>query len=155
MQLYPDFKDLLTAFAGAGVRYLVVGGYAVSFHHRPRTTKDLDLWIDASGENRERLVKALATFGVPPGLLAEIRAMGPTEIVYFGKPPLRVDLIASLAGLDFERAFEQRIQTTWEDVPVSIIGKADLIASKRNAGRPQDREDLRGIEGTRRTRRKR
>lgn len=143
------------AFAAAGVRYLVVGGYAVSFHHRPRTTKDLDLWIDASDENRERIAQALTKFGVPAGLLAQVRSMGPTEIVYFGKPPLRVDLIGSLAGLDFEDAFAQRIETTWEGVPVSIVGKTELIASKRAAGRPQDREDLRGIEGGKPARKRR
>jgi hypothetical protein len=152
MKISPDFRDLLTAFADSGVRYLVVGGYAVSFHHRPRTTKDLDLWIDGSDENLERTAKALAVFGAPPGLIAEVRSMKPTEIVYFGKPPLRVDLIRSLAGLDFDTAFDQRVEATWDDVPVNIIGKAELIASKRAAGRPQDREDLRGL---RRSKRKR
>lgn len=62
MLLSPDFKDLLTAFGGAG---------------------------DASPENRERVVRALATFGVPAGLIALVRSMGPGEIVHFGKPPLR------------------------------------------------------------------
>lgn len=143
------------AFAAAGVRYLVVGGYAVSFHHRPRTTKDLDLWVDASDENRERIVTALAKFGVPAGLIAQVRSMGPNEIVYFGKPPLRVDLLGSLAGLDFDRAFEHRIEATWEGVPVRIVGKSELIASKRAAGRPQDREDLRGIEGVKSAKRRR
>lgn len=152
MKLYPDFKDLLTACAAAGVRYLVVGGYAVGYYNRPRTTKDLDLWIDGSDDNRERLGKALASFGVPPGLIAQVRSMAPDEIVYFGKPPLRVDLIRSLAGLDFDKAFEQRVEATWEGVTVNIVGKAELIASKRAAGRPQDRQDLRGLDGPKRKR---
>jgi len=152
MTLSPDFKDLLTAFGAAGVRYLVVGGYAVGYHHRPRTTKDMDLWIDNSPDNRERLLSALATFGVPAGLIAQVRSMGPDEIVYFGKPPLRVDLIASLAGLDFNKAFEQRVEATWEGVRVNIVGKSELIASKRAAGRPQDRLDLKGLEGPKRRR---
>lgn len=152
MMVYPDFRELLTAFAAAGVRYLVVGGYAVSFHDRPRTTKDLDLWIDGSAENLDRVAKALAAFGAPPGLIAEVRSMGPTEIVYFGKPPLRVDLIRGLADLDFDDAFSRRVDTTWEGAPVSIVGKAELILSKRAAGRPRDRQDLRALEGSRRKR---
>lgn len=137
MKLSPDFRDLLTAFGEAGVRYLVVGGYAVGYHHRPRATKDLDLWVDSSLDNRERIAAALATFGVPPGLLEQVRSMQPDEIVYFGKPPLRVDLIASLSGLDFDDAFQRRITVPWEGVAVNVVGKADLIASKRRRETPR------------------
>ena len=54
MEIYPDFRDLIGAFAAADVRYLLVGGYAVGFHGRPRFTKDLDLWVDDSEENLRR-----------------------------------------------------------------------------------------------------
>jgi len=67
MEIYPDFRDLIGAFAAADVRYLLVGGYAVGFHGRPRFTKDLDLWVDDSDENFGRLEKALAQFGAPAG----------------------------------------------------------------------------------------
>lgn len=40
--MYPDFKELLSRFNAHKVKYLVVGGYAVSFHAQPRATKDLD-----------------------------------------------------------------------------------------------------------------
>src|ERR1035438_6273762 len=49
-QMYQDYKDLLSAFHAHGVRYLIVGGYAVIFHAQPRFTKDIDLFIGAPGE---------------------------------------------------------------------------------------------------------
>lgn len=61
MNLGPDFKDFLRAFADAEVRYLLVGGYAVSFHARPRFTKDLDVWVEDSARNLERVERASAT----------------------------------------------------------------------------------------------
>ncbi len=152
MRVSPDFRDLLTAFADSAVRYLVVGGYAVSFHHRPRATKDLDLWIDARPDNLERIARALAAFGAPVELIEQVRTVRPTEIVYFGRPPLRVDLITSLGGLDFDAVFQDRVETTWDGVPVHIISREGLIASKQAAGRPQDRQDLRGLRPTKRKR---
>lgn len=42
--LNPDFKAFVSALDARGVRYMVVGGYAVAFHGYPRYTKDLDIW---------------------------------------------------------------------------------------------------------------
>lgn len=50
----PDLVEMLSAFADAGVQYLVIGGPAVSLHARPRSTKDLDVWLDAAPDNIER-----------------------------------------------------------------------------------------------------
>ncbi len=66
-----DFRDLFLAFSVAEVRYLVVGAHAVSFHARPRFTKDLDLWVDPTPENAERVFAALREFGAP---LADVMA---------------------------------------------------------------------------------
>ena len=63
MSLHDDFRDLLAAFADHGVRYLLVGGYAVAFHGKPRFTKDIDLWIDDQADNLDRACGALVAFG--------------------------------------------------------------------------------------------
>jgi hypothetical protein len=60
-----DFKELLKIFADAKVEYLIIGGYAVAKHAEPRYTKDLDIWIDNSRENAERVYHALKEFGAP------------------------------------------------------------------------------------------
>jgi len=66
MSLQTDFRDLLEAFAAEDVAYLLIGGYAVAFHAEPRFTKDLDLWLEDTTENLERVRRALESFGAPP-----------------------------------------------------------------------------------------
>ena len=57
--MFEDLKELLSVFNAHGVRYLIVGGYAVSFHAQPRATKDLGLFIKADLENAQLAHKAL------------------------------------------------------------------------------------------------
>jgi len=153
MALHPDFRDLLSAFAREQVRYLLIGGYAVSFHGRPRFTKDIDLWIAGDAENLTRVHAALTLFGAPPSVLQDLAALGPDEILYMGKPPVRVDLLRSIPGADFDEAFTRRVETEWDGVPVLVIALDDLIAAKRAAGREQDRLDVIALERARAQRR--
>ena len=57
IHLFPDFRDLLEAFVASGVEFVLIGGYAVIFHGRPRATKDLDILVGTEGENLERLAR--------------------------------------------------------------------------------------------------
>ena len=63
--MYQDYKDLLSAFHAHGVKYLVVGGFAVIYHSQPRFTKDMDLFIKADPANAQATYVALAEFGAP------------------------------------------------------------------------------------------
>ncbi len=92
---------MLTAFADSRVRYPVVGGHAVGVHARPRTTKDLDIWLDAAPENIARACAALRAFGVPEALGEDLRTASPDEIVWMGRPPARVDLLMTIPGVAF------------------------------------------------------
>jgi hypothetical protein len=141
-----DFVDLLTEFAAAEVLYLVIGGYAVGFHDRPRTTKDLDLLIEDTVENTERACQALSSFGAPRDVLDNLRTAGSDEIVWFGSPPSRIDLLKSAGGVDFARAYARRAQMTAGALDVSIVGLEDLIAMKAAAGRDQDLVDLKRLQ---------
>jgi predicted nucleotidyltransferase len=149
MDLYPDFKDLLAAFAASGVRYVLIGGYAVMFHGRPRATKDLDLLVAVDEGNRERLGKALREFGAPAGIVEAARMMTDKDVVYFGASPLRVDLLGSASGLDFDGVHERAIVASLDDVAVPVIGLDDLIVNKRAAGRPRDLDDCTVLERVR------
>jgi hypothetical protein len=60
-----DFVDLLRAFSDHRVRFLIVGAYALGVHGRPRATGDLDVWIEPTPDNAERVMSALRTFGAP------------------------------------------------------------------------------------------
>ncbi len=146
MDLHPDLTDLLGAFSSSGVEYLVVGGWAVSVHTEPRFTKDLDLLIGPSPENLERAAVALQLFGAPPHIVEQARALRGDEFLFFGTPPARIDLLRSIPGVDFEGAFGRRVDVDWSGTIVHVIGKKDLIAAKRAAGREKDLRDLRALE---------
>ena len=142
MDLSPDLTDVLAEFENFGVEYLVVGGWAVSTHARPRFTKDLDLWIGTSAVNLERMVQALAAFGAPRELLEQAAQMTVEEFLFFGTPPARIDVLRSIPGVTFEEAWPRRVRANWGTLAVNLIALDDLIAAKRAAGRPQDLLDL-------------
>lgn len=136
-----DFKDLLRLFEKAGVRYLVVGGYAVSEHTEPRYTKDLDLWVDNSSQNAQRVVDALREFGAPLRD-ATIHDFTVPETVYqIGLPPSRIDILMALDGLNFDECWQRREKSVIGELPVNYISAADLIINKELAGRPHDLRD--------------
>jgi hypothetical protein len=145
MAVNHDFRDLFAALNAAEVRYLLVGGYAVAYHGRPRYTKDLDVWVEASADNAPRVLAALREFGAPlSGLSAEELAR-PGLIFQMGLPPNRIDLLTSIDGVDFAEAWAGRDETIYGDQRVPVIGKQHLIRNKRASGRPQDLLDVESL----------
>lgn len=133
-----DFSDLLRIFNAHGVKYMVVGGYAVVQYAEPRFTKDLDVLIATNEENAKAVYSALREFGAP---LADLTEKDFAEDGYFfqmGVPPIRVDVIMGVPGINFEECWDRRVEVNFDDVKVIFISKQDLITSKRAAGRPQD-----------------
>jgi hypothetical protein len=139
------FKILNTA----GVRYLVVGGYAYGFHVEPRTTKDLDIWVDSSLENVRLLYRALAEFGAPLAEVTEEDFRNPDLVYQIGVPPNRIDILMGLEDITFDDAWKNKIETSYNNEKVYVVGRDDLIKIKRAAGRPQDLEDVQGLETSR------
>lgn len=150
MDLHPDFSDLLAEFARYEVRYALLGGYAVGVYANARATKDLDLLISGEGDNLERVAAALAAFGAPRHVVEAARAMAPTEIVFLGQPPLRVDLLRSADGIDTEDALLRVNVLDVADLRIPVLALDDLLANKRAAGRPQDLADVVALEKARR-----
>ena len=137
-----DFNELLKLFNDRGVRYLVVGGHAVMLYTEPRYTKDLDLWVDADPDNAARTYAALAEFGAP---LKGIRPEDFARREYFyqlGRPPLRVDILTSVDGVDFTDAWRSREEAPLGSQTVPIIGRDDLIKNKKAVGRHIDLHDV-------------
>ena len=149
MNLPSDFKELLEEFDREGVEHVVIGGYAFAFHVEPRATKDLDLLIEGSDENRARAARALARYGAPPNVVDAMRALGETEIVYLGRPPLRVDLLRTIDGVSTADVLKNAVPATWNGTPIRVIALDDLIANKRATGRPHDLVDVVKLEGVR------
>lgn len=137
-----EFKELLNLFEKYKVRYLIVGGYAVMKYSEPRYTKDIDVWIATDAENAKLIYASLKEFGAP---LANLTPNDFTQKDYFyqmGKPPLRVDVMMSIPGVEFESAWENRVIVKLDGFDISFISRADLIAAKTASGRPQDNIDV-------------
>lgn len=141
-----DFKELLQIFSEEGVRYLVVGGYAVIHHSQPRYTKDLDIWVEPTAENARRVARAFLKFGLPMhGVTQKDFATEGTQF-FIGVPPCALDFLTSIAGLVFFQAWENRVGSSENGIPILYLGKADLILAKQAAGRHQDLADLEEIQ---------
>lgn len=140
--MFPDFKELLSEFNARQVKYLVVGGYAMAFHGRPRATKDLDIVISADAENGRALYAALAKFGAPLAGLKPQDLIEPGHFFRMGTPPVMVDILPSIAGVDFQEAWKRHIDVPIDDtLTVPVISRPDLLTAKIAAGRPQDLAD--------------
>jgi len=137
-----DFSDMLSALCGAGAEFLVVGAHALAAHGRPRATGDLDLWVRPSAQNAQRVWKALAGFGAPlTGLRLE--DLVPPDVVFqIGVPPNRIDILTAIDGVDFAAAWTRRTTVRLAGLELPVLGREDLIATKRAAGRPKDLADL-------------
>ncbi len=142
----PDFRDLLSAFNAHDVRYLIVGAYAVTFHARPRFTKDLDVWIDPERENAEKAWNALAGFGAPLKEVSIDDLATPGTVLQIGIAPNRIDVLTTCEGLRFAACWERGVAWEYGDAPVRVLSREDLIENKRRVGRPQDLLDLEALQ---------
>jgi predicted nucleotidyltransferase len=143
----PDYKELLQRLNESEVRYLVVGGYAVMKYAEPHFTKDLDVWVENSAENSRRVFQALKDFGAPlesDSISAETFTR--PELTYqIGIAPVRVDILTQITGVDFDRAWTERVPGSIFGVPVHFISLNQLIANKQATGRSSDLEQLKRI----------
>ena len=143
-----DFRDLLVALHDAGVRFIVVGAHAMAVHGVPRSTGDLDVWIECGEDNVRRTWSALCDFGAPVEALGVTRddLLRPGTVVQIGLPPRRIDLLTRITGVEFEDAWRNRAGMTIEGFRIACLGRADLIANKRATGRTRDLADVELLE---------
>mgnify|MGYP001186240005 FL=1 len=146
--LEPDFRDMLSAFNDARVEYLIVGAFAMAGHGLPRATGDLDFWVRSSPENADRIVRALAAFGAPSKLATAQDFLDPDTVVQIGVEPLRIDILASITGVEFDAAYAARLTAVVDGVSLPILGLEQLIQNKRAAGRKKDLLDVEWLEAT-------
>ncbi len=146
MRFESDYADLLTSFNSNGVRYLVVGAYAVGYHGDARATLDFDVWIEANSQNAVRVYRALASFGAPLEKIDVEEFAKPDLVFQIGVYPLRIDVITEVDGVTFAEAWEQRSIGSILGVEATIIGRRALIANKKAAGRDKDLIDVRRLE---------
>ncbi len=145
IQFPTEFSELLRLLNDHEVKYLVLGGYAVAYHGYPRTTGDLDLWIEQTEENADRVVGALRAFGFDVPELEAALFLDEDRIVRMGHPPLRVEILTSASGVAFGDCYEERIVETLGGAQADIIGLQCLKANKRASGRHKDLDDLENL----------
>jgi hypothetical protein len=145
LELPGDFKEFLKLLNEKGVRYLVIGGYAVGYHGYPRATNDMDIWIAIHPENAQRVVDALRKFGFDlPELIPDLFLQA-KKIVRMGKPPMRLEIITSVSGVEFDECYSSRVVDILDGVYASIIDLHHLKLNKKAAGRLKDLADLENL----------
>jgi tRNA nucleotidyltransferase/poly(A) polymerase len=137
--------DVFASFHKYKVRYLVIGGIAAVLHGVPRATFDLDILIEASPDNAQRLLDALIEANFATATLITAEELLAHEITIF-RDRVRIDVQTSTPGIKFEGAWRERVAMAYQGQEFYVASKEDLIASKRAAGRGKDLEDVRMLE---------
>ncbi len=145
MVLNQDFKEFIQSLNDHKVRYLIIGGYAVAFHGHPRYTKDLDVWIELDPTNAANILQALTHFGFGSLGLAKDDFLEPDQIIQLGYPPNRIDMLTTLAGVDFDECFASKVVATIDDIQMNFIDLENLKKNKKATGRLQDLADLENL----------
>jgi hypothetical protein len=142
-----DFQEFLLALNEKKVNYVLVGGYSVIYHGFPRTTGDLDLFVEVSKENYGNLVLAFELFKMPIFDMNEDSFLNETKInVYtFGRPPVCIEILKEISGFTFQEINNNAIQTVFEDIPMKIINLNNLRRNKEISGRSKDLNDLENL----------
>ncbi|MEO8657563.1 MAG: hypothetical protein ABI693_03795 [Bryobacteraceae bacterium] len=144
IRLPNDFKELLKLFHSHHAEYLLVGGYAVNYYGYSRSTGDMDIWVGRSPENAAKVVSALREFGF---VSAQQEAfLEPNQMVRMGVPPLRLEILTSISGVEFSECYPRRVTIEIDDVAVSLIRFDDLKHNKLASGRLKDLADLEALE---------
>jgi len=138
-------RDVFASFQKNEVRYVVIGGIAAVLHGVPRATFDLDILIEADQGNARRLLDALLEAGLGTASLTTVEELLANEITVFNDR-VRIDVQMSTPGLVFADAWRNRETMEFDGQTFHVVSRADLIASKRAAGRKVDLEDLRLLE---------
>lgn len=142
INLEADFLDFIALCNKHEVRYLVIGGYAVSIHGYPRSTKDMDICIEMGEENAARMVRVIKDFGFDSLNVTEADFLEKNFITQLGYEPLRIDILNDLDGVAFEEAWKNRKVVDISGVNINFIGYSELLKVKAKAGRPQDIADI-------------
>lgn len=141
-----DYKELLSTLNAENAEYLIVGAFAVAAYGHARYTKDFGVWVRATSENAERVYRALAKFGAPLAGVKPQDFTDPDTVFQIGVEPIRIDVITAISGVDFDTAWQHKVEFHYGRVPTWVISRNLLLANKRASGRPRDLLDVEALE---------
>lgn len=145
MVLHQDYRELLNLLNENNVDYLVVGAFALGFLGAPRNTGDIDVWIRVDEENAKQIVKALNDFGLASLGYNTADFLDSNLIIQLGVPPVRIDIIMSISGVEFDEAFSNRNVIESKGIKINYINKEDFIRNKKASGRLKDLADIESL----------
>jgi hypothetical protein len=142
IELPSDFKEFLKLLNSYEVEYLLVGGYAVGYYGYPRATGDMDIWIAVHPDNANKLMRVLGDFGFGTIGISEALFLQENKVIRMGNPPIRIEILTSISGVEFSTCYAQRVSDAIGDVQVNLIDLPHLKQNKKAAGRYKDLDDL-------------
>jgi len=145
IRLPQDFKELLQLLNSKKIEYLVIGGYAVALYGYPRATGDIDIWIAISQDNAKKTVSAVKEFGFDIPELKEELFLEKEKNIRLGNPPLRIEILTSIDGVEFYECYKNKNAVIIDDVEINFISLDDLKTNKKASGRYQDLADLENL----------
>ncbi len=140
--IHQDWKEFLLALLSENTKFLLIGAHALAFHVEARLTEDLDVFVEPSPENAERLHRALDRFGFG-GLIADASELAAVDRVFMlGVKPWRIDILTGIDGVTFDEAWASRVKADFHGVELFVIGRDALLRNKRASGRKKDLVDV-------------
>jgi predicted nucleotidyltransferase len=146
MMLNEDYKEMLQTLADEGVRYLLIGAYALAAHGYPRATMDIDIWVMPSPDNADAVLRALQRFGAPLHNLTKRDLIEEGTVFQIGVAPRRIDILTAASGLQFDAVFARAESIEIEGLEIFLPSIEDLIINKRASGRTKDLADVEALE---------
>lgn len=140
----PDFIEFINCFNDNEVEYILIGAYSVILHGYPRTTGDLDLWVKREESNYKRISEAFKCFQMPKFemTLENFLNVEKFDVFRFGRPPVAIDIITKVKGLEFDETYSNRIIKEFDGIQLNYISLIDLKKTKKATGRYKDLDDL-------------
>lgn len=139
--IHRDWHEFLSALLSENTKFLLIGAHALAYHVEARITEDLDVFVEPTADNSERVMRALETFGFG-GLVASADLAQPDKVFMLGHKPWRIDILTGIDGVSFDEAWESREEVDFHGLRLFVIGREALLANKRASGRNKDLVDV-------------
>lgn len=146
MPLASDYREFLSLLNSAQIEYLIVGGFAVAAYAHPRSTGDIGIWVAACPETAAALMGVLRAFGFGDAGATETLLATPDKVIRMGVPPVRIELLTGLSGVEFGACWPRRVHVDFDGLKAFVIQIDDLRTNKRAAGRMKDLADIEALE---------
>ena len=141
MDYFEDYKDMLQLFNKYDVQYLVIGAYAMGNYGYSRYTLDIDLWIEKSINNAQKIQKAFEDFPIPYEITID-ELTQKNFVLQIGIEPMRIDVLTDIDGVEFTHAWDNKTNNSLFGEEIHFISLQDLIKNKTATNRAKDKYDL-------------